>query len=56
MFLIYNIYMPTIMKIHNFRFFFYSNESNRKHIHVKNGEFEVIVWLDNFEIKKSNAS
>lgn len=30
--------MPTLLKINGFKFFFYSNEHEPKHIHVLKGE------------------
>lgn len=42
--------MPTILIISGIRFFFYSNEETRMHIHVEYGGREAKIWLDNFEV------
>lgn len=40
-------FMPTVMRIGRYRFFFYSNESQEPpHIHVKAGGEEVKFWLE----------
>lgn len=41
--------MPTIMFTHGFRFFFYSNEETRMHVHVEYQNLETKIWLDTFE-------
>jgi hypothetical protein len=39
--------MPTILKLANFRFHFYSNEGNEPpHIHVRCSDGECKFWLD----------
>ncbi len=38
--------MPTILRIGNLRFFFFSKEENRKHIHVVSPEGEAKFWLE----------
>lgn len=39
--------MPTILLLHGFRFFFYSNEGNEPaHIHVIKGNGEGKIWLE----------
>ena len=42
--------MPTVMLIYGFRFFFYSREETRMHIHVEFENKELKIWLDNFEL------
>lgn len=42
--------MPTVMILHGFRFFFYSKEESRIHVHVERSGFEAEVWLDTFDI------
>lgn len=39
--------MPTILLIHGWRFFFYSNEGNEPiHIHCQKGDMECKYWLN----------
>ncbi len=39
--------MPTILTIHGWRFFFYSNEGSEPiHIHCRKGNAEAKFWLD----------
>ena len=39
--------MPTILRINEFRFFFYSNENDEPaHIQVEKGDAEGKVWLE----------
>lgn len=42
--------MPTVMKLYGFRFFFFSNEESRMHIHIEREGLEAKIWLDSFEI------
>lgn len=42
--------MPTIMTIYGFRFFFYSKEESRLHVHIERQDREAKIWLDTFEI------
>ena len=42
--------MPTIMIIYGFRFFFYSNEETRMHVHIERQNREAKIWLDTFEV------
>ncbi len=42
--------MPTVMILHGFRFFFYSREEERMHIHVETENRELKVWLDTFQL------
>jgi hypothetical protein len=37
---------PTIIKYKEYRFFFFSKEEERKHIHVSSHNGEVKYWLD----------
>ena len=42
------IKMPTVLYIHGWRLFFYSNENDEPiHIHAEKGEMECKFWLDN---------
>lgn len=38
--------MPTILRINGYRFFFFSREELRPHIHVQNQNGEAKFWLD----------
>ena len=45
---------PTIFKEHGFRFFFFSREENRMHVHVVSGDGEAKFWLEpEIELTKS---
>lgn len=48
--------MPTILWINNIRFYFFSLEGPRPHIHVRVNEFELQAWLDDLTIKKSSMN
>lgn len=37
---------PTVFKEGEYRFFFYSNEEPRIHVHVKNSKGEAKFWLE----------
>lgn len=37
---------PTVFKEGAYRFFFYSNEEPRVHVHVKNSKGEAKFWLE----------
>ena len=37
--------MPTVLRIKGFRFFFFSREETRKHIHVCSGTGEAKFWV-----------
>ncbi|MCF8261773.1 MAG: DUF4160 domain-containing protein [Melioribacteraceae bacterium] len=37
---------PTVFRYKQFRFFFFSREENRKHIHVYCSEGEAKVWIE----------
>ena len=38
--------MPTVLRIKGYRFFFFSREELRKHIHVQSREGEAKFWLE----------
>ena len=38
--------MPTILKINGYRFFFFSREELRKHIHIQCQNGEAKFWLE----------
>lgn len=51
--------MPTILLLHGWRFYFYSNEGNEPvHIHAEKAERECKYWLDveAFEINPAFVS
>ena len=37
---------PTVLRYKNYRFFFFSREETRKHIHVVSPEGEAKFWLE----------
>ncbi|MGO8755461.1 MAG: DUF4160 domain-containing protein [Gallionellaceae bacterium] len=37
---------PTIFRAHGFRFFFFSREQPRMHVHVNHAEGEAKFWLE----------
>jgi len=37
---------PTVLRKHNYRFFFFSREEIRKHIHVVSPEGEAKFWIE----------
>jgi hypothetical protein len=48
--------MPTILRIANFRFHFYSNEGNEPpHIHVRCGNGECKFWLEPIMLAKNHG-
>ena len=47
--------MPTIMYVLGFRFFFYSREETRMHVHVEYQGREAKIWLDNFEVAENSG-
>jgi hypothetical protein len=47
--------MPTILMIYGFRFFFYSREESRMHIHVEYQGRKAKIWLDSFEIAENHG-
>jgi len=38
--------MPTVLKIKGYRFFFFSREELRQHIHIQSQNGEAKFWLD----------
>ena len=38
--------MPTVLKVKGYRFFFFSREEERMHIHVASGDGEAKFWLE----------
>jgi hypothetical protein len=44
------MHMPTVLKIYGLRFFFYSKEESRMHIHVEIQGEGAKVWMDTFEV------
>lgn len=47
--------MPTVIKLYGFRFYFYSREEPRMHVHICRDELEAKVWLDNFEVASNSG-
>ena len=46
--------MPTVLKVRQFRFFFFSNEGNEPiHIHVESDDKYAKFWLDTVQLTKS---
>ena len=37
---------PTLFREHGYRFFFFSREESRMHVHVYSGDGEAKFWLD----------
>ena len=37
---------PTVFRKHNYRFFFFSREETRKHIHVVSPKGEAKFWIE----------
>jgi len=37
---------PTVFKYKNYRFFFFSNEEDRKHIHITSPSGEAKFWIE----------
>ncbi len=48
--------MPEFMRIGSIKFFVYSREESRAHIHVRVQEYEAKIWLDDLSVAKTNAS
>lgn len=42
--------VPTVFIIHGVRFYFYSREETRIHIHVSYQGREAKIWLDTFDV------
>lgn len=51
----HNMCMPTIKTIGQFKFYFWSKEPDRAHVHVRHIGLgiEVLIWLDNLKVKRS---
>jgi hypothetical protein len=48
--------MPTVLRIGNFRFHFYSDEGREPaHIHVRRGNTECKFWLDPVSIARNKG-
>ena len=45
--------MPTILTVEGFRFFFYSREESRMHIHIEYQGKIAKIWIDNFEVAEN---
>ena len=46
--------MPTILRIKDYRFFFFSREELRKHVHIQSQKGEAKFWLEpQIEFKKA---
>ena len=45
--------MPTLLRVEGFKFFFYANEHEPKHIHVVKGEDFAKIELGTLKIAKS---
>lgn len=47
---------PTVFRKDGYRFFFFSREETRKHVHVYSGEGEAKFWLEpRIEISRTHA-
>lgn len=50
----YNLEMPTVFRFEGYRFYFFSREEERKHIHVSSAEGEAKIWIEPvIEVAKS---
>lgn len=47
--------MPTILKYKKYRFFFYSNDHEPKHIHIEKDEKTAKFKIETIELIKSNG-
>jgi hypothetical protein len=48
--------MPTVLRLKGFRFFFFSREELRMHIHVQHQNGEAKFWLDpQIELAKATS-
>jgi hypothetical protein len=47
--------VPTLFMLNGFRFFFFSHEENRMHIHVEYQGRKAKIWLDNFEVAQNDG-
>lgn len=47
---------PTVFRARGYRFFFFSREESRKHVHVVSGEGEAKFWLEpHVELARNHA-
>jgi len=46
--------MPTLLKLNGFKFFFYSNEHEPKHIHIMKNDNFAKVNLEDLKVEFSN--
>jgi hypothetical protein len=37
---------PTVLRVKGFRFYFFSREENRPHVHVQHAEGEAKFWIE----------
>ena len=50
----YNIFVPSVMRIKGFRFFFFSNEAGEPiHIHVESDDKYAKFWIEPVHLAKS---
>lgn len=48
--------MPTVLRLHGFRYHFYSHEPNEPaHVHVDKGERSAKVWLDPVAVARNRG-
>ena len=48
--------MPTVLRIKNYRFHFYSDEGNEPpHIHIAYGNYECKFWLDPIKLARNRG-
>ena len=54
---------PTVLRVRGFRFYFFSREERRAHVHVQHAEGEAKFWIDpvvelaaNFNIKPKHVA
>lgn len=47
--------MPTVFMLYGFRFYFYSNEESRMHIHIQQHHRRAKIWLDTLEFASNNG-
>lgn len=45
--------MPTVLRVDGYRFFFFSNEHNPKHIHIEKGDAYIRIELKSLKITDS---
>jgi hypothetical protein len=47
--------MPTVLRWKGYKFFFYSDEEDRPHIHIKNQNAQAKYWLETVEFVKAEG-